>query len=363
MALEFFTEAVDDSGTAAGQLSLAVDETNTPWIAYATSNGSVVVARREKEGWIKQVLPQYSAVRDAYRIGLAISSYPGLNPHVAYLNEGTDHLIYGVRGTEWKLEEVPTRGGIIIGPARFVSLRLNPGLASPALKDTPNLSYQGGLSLWHAAKAAPPTGGPPRWKKNVHEVEVGGLIEKGWYSTLAFDRQGLLYMASFDDLSPAGQTARRLRVVRLAGDAVVGQPEEWRVELLDGDQILGSRPSMTHADSGEGLVTYYERHERAIRLCIFGTGDQPPSMQVLGDGVETDEEAYSACSIGTHPPIRVVYGAGGQLKLAEQQTGDTFDVRDVEAGGAWSDLVLDREGTVHVAHMNGSEVRYGAAAP
>jgi hypothetical protein len=365
MALDFFTEVVDGSGTAVGQLSLAVDETNTPWIAYATTGGSVTVVRREKEGWIRQPLPSdaKAAARDAYRIGLAISSLPSLNPHIAYQSKDTDHLIYGVRGTKWNLEEVPTQGGLFVGPVRFVSLRLNPGFAVLANKDTPDLSYQSGTSLWHAAKAPPSEGQPPRWKKNVHEVDKGGLVEKGWFSTSAYTRWGLYRIAYFDDLAPAGQAVRRLRVARLAGGAGTGQPEQSQVEVLHGGQILGSRPSMTFADSGEGLISYYERNERAIRFCIFGsTLEQPPTTQVVSDGVEGEEEAYSACGIGAHPPIYVVYGAGGQLKIAEGD-GSSFAVGDIEAGGAWSDLVIDREGTIHVAHMNGSEVRYGAAAP
>ncbi|MEU5398210.1 hypothetical protein ABZ348_02770 [Streptomyces sp. NPDC005963] len=363
MAPEFSTEVVDGSGTASGQISLAVDETNTPWIAYATTGGSVALARREKEGWIRQLLPSEPAARDAYRIGLAISSYPGLNPHVAYQSKATDHLIYGVRGTEWTFEEVPTRGGLFAGPVRFVSLRLNPGSAVLANKDTPDLAYQSGTSLWHAAKAPHSAGQPPRWKKNVHEVDQGGLVETGWFTAAAYTPYGLYRIAYFDNWAPAGQIWRRLRMARVAGGAGTDLSEQSQVELLHDGQILGSRPSMTFADSGEGLVSYYERNERAIRFCIFGdTLEEPPVTQVLSEGVEGEEEAYSACSIGEHLPICVVYGAGGQLMVAEGD-GTTFTVGDIEAGGAWSDLVIDREGTVHVAHMNGSEVRYGAAAP
>ncbi|WP_055625352.1 hypothetical protein [Streptomyces sp. JHA19] len=363
MASDFFTEVVDGRGAARGQLSLAVDETNTPWIAYANSGGNVVLAERRVNGWAREVLSSDAAARDAYRIGLAISSSPKLHAHVAYQSATTDHLIYGVRDTEWSFEEVPTRGGILTGPVRFPSLRLNPGILRSDLKDTPNLAYQSGLSLWHATKIAPDPSKLPRWKRNVHLVDGADLIEKGWFTAMAFDFQGTLRIAYFDDMSPAGHHARRLRVAtRVAGEEFAGQEEEWEVEVVHGGQILGERPSMSNAFSGEGFVSYDERGGHAVRLCIFGDFPESPATEVVSEGVGGDE-MYSACEMSSPSPICVVYGSAGRLMFARRTAIATYEIEDVEAGGAWSDLVFDSEGIAHFAHMNGSELRYGTWSP
>ncbi|MFJ4948179.1 hypothetical protein [Streptomyces sp. NPDC088760] len=362
MAPTFDTEVVDKTGTAAGQVSLAVDETNTPWIAYATNGGNVVVAHREEDGWSRTELPAGPAARDIYRIGLAIDSRE--RPHVAFPTEADDHLVYGVRDTQWTFEDVPTSGGILTGRVRFVSLRLHPGVFSPpAFKDTPNLAYQSGFSLWYATKAPPKStpDSPPRWKKNVQRVDEGDVVEKGWFPVLDFDAQETLRIAYFDDLSATGQAIRRLRVAtRVPGTDFPGQPDSWQVQLMSGDQILGEYPAMGHSITGESFISYHERTERALKLCIFGNFPESPATETVSNQVAGDD-VHSACAVNHNSRICVVYGSEGRLKFATRTGIATFDLQDVEAGGAWSDLVFDREGSAHVAHLNGSELRYGLA--
>lgn len=362
MAPTFDTEIVDKTGTAAGQVSLAVDETNTPWIAYATTGGSVVVAHRDEDGWTRTELPAGPAARDMYRIGLAIDSHE--RPHVAFANDADDHLIYGRCPDQWTFEEVPSNGGVLTGSVRFVSLRLHPGVFSDAAyKDTPNLAYQSGLNLWHATKAPPKNApdDPPRWRKNVHKVDGGDLVEKGWFPVLDFDAQETLRIASFDDLSATGQSVRRLRVAtRVPGTDFPGQPDSWQVEMLSDPQISGEYPAMGHSITGESFISYYERTGRTLTLCIFGNFPESPATEAVDKQVVGDD-VLSACGVNHNSRICVVYGSGGRLKFATRTGIATFDIQDVEAGGAWSDLAFDRDGSAHIAHMNGSELRYGLA--
>ncbi|AJP01917.1 hypothetical protein TU94_10755 [Streptomyces cyaneogriseus subsp. noncyanogenus] len=361
MATTFFTEVVDGSTTAHGQVSLALDPSNAPWIAYTTPSGDVMLATRSDTGWECERLPSEPAAHDDYRIGLGIDE--GLNPHVAYQSRATDHLIYGVRGTQWSFEEVPTSAGLFPDRVRFPSMTVNRGVFSEQpFKNRPHFAYQSGLSLWHATKAPPkadPTK-PATWKKNVHVVDESNLAEKGWFPALTFDhRDETLRIAYFDDLSPAGQSVRRLRVATMSpGTDFVGQPDSWHVQVLHGGQILGEHPAMGHSITGESVVSYCERTGRTLNVCVFGNFPESPAVEVVTGDVDNDD-VHPACGVGHPSRICVVYGSGGRLRFAVRTGIGTYAVEDVEAGGAWSDVRFDDVGSPHVAHIAAGTLRYG----
>ncbi|MDQ0840649.1 hypothetical protein [Streptomyces sp. V1I6] len=363
MASTFFTEAVDNSNTAHGQVSLAVDSANTPWIAYTTPSGDVMLARRSETEWICERLPSEPAAHDHYRIGLGIDE--AFRPHVAYQSRATDHLIYGVRETQWTFEEVPTGGGLFPDRVRFPSMTVNQGVFSESpFKNRPHFTYQAGLRLWHATKAPPKTdtAKPATWKKNVHVVDESNLAEMGWFPTLTFDSNETLRIAYFDDLSSSGQSVRRLRVATMIpGADFVGQPDSWHVQVLHGDQVLGEHPAMAHSITGESIVSYFERRGLTLNVCMIGNFPESPAIEVVTDDVDNDR-VYSASGVSHESRFCVAYGSGGQLRFATRTGMKTFQIEDVEAGGAWSDMRFDGEGSAHVAHIAAGTLRYGVTA-
>ncbi|MEU9351461.1 hypothetical protein AB0D65_10690 [Streptomyces griseoloalbus] len=363
MATTFFTEVVDESNTAQGQVSLAVDARNTPWIAYTTPSGDVMLATRSETEWLCERLPSEPAAHDAYRIGLGIDE--ALHPHVAYQSRATDHLIYGIREAQWNIEEVPTSAGLFPDRIRFPSMTVNQGVFSETpFKNRPHFAYQSGLALWHATKAPPKTdpSKPATWKKNVHVVDESNLAEKGWFTALTFDSNETLRIASFDDLSPAGQSVRRLRVATmLPGTDFVGQPDSWQVQILHGDQVLGEHPAMAHSITGESVISYYDRTGRTLNVCMFGNFPESPAIEVVTDDVDNDD-VHSASGVSHESRFCVAYGSGGQLRFATRTGIGTFRVEDIEAGGLWSDMRFDGEGSAHVAHIAAGTLRYGVTA-
>jgi hypothetical protein len=364
MATEFFTEAVDDSNTAHGQVSLVLDTQDTPWLAYTTPSGDVMLARRGETEWEHERLPTEQAALDDYRIGLGIDS--ALNPHVAYQSRATDHLIYGVRGAQWSFEEVPTSAGLFPDRIRFPSMTVNLGVFSePPFKDRPHFAYQSGLSLWHATKAPPKTdpNKPPTWKKNVRPVDSTNAAEKGWFPKLTFDRRDeILRIVYSDDLTPAGQPERRLRVATMIpGTEFPGQPDSWNIQLLHGGQISAQCPAMEHFITGESVVSYFDGVGRTLNVCIFGNFPESPAVEVVTDDVDEDSR-HSACGVEfERSRTCVLYGFGGRLRFAMRTGLGTYSLEDVEAGGAWSDLRFDSVGTAHVAHIAAGTLRYGVA--
>ncbi|MGC9376572.1 hypothetical protein [Streptomyces sp. MH13] len=367
MATTFFTEVVDPSNTAHGQVSLALDPSDNPFLAYTTPSGDVMLAKRGDTEWQCERLPSEPAAHDAYRIGLAVDS--GLNQHVAYQSRATDRLIYGVRKaheSQWHLEEVPTSAGLFPDRVRFPSMRVNAGVFSEdPFKDRPHFAYQSRLQLWHATKAPPKTdpGQPATWRKNVNVVDPGGTAEAGWFPALTFDRRNeTLRIAYVDDLSHTGSPVRRLHVATMTpGTDFVGQEDSWHIQVLHGGQVSGELPAMEHSITGESVVSYYEAQGRTLNVCIFGNFPESPAIEVVAGAVDNVGVRHSACGIAFPANICVVYGSGGQLKFARRTGIGAFDIQDVEAGGAWSDLKVDGVGSLHVAHIAGGTLRYGLA--
>jgi hypothetical protein len=367
MATEFFTEVVDGSSDVHGQVGLAVDAGNAPLIAYTTTSGNVMLAERTGTEWRVQALPCQPAARDEYRLSVAVDApLPDRPPrlHIAYQSAATDHLIYGVRNAAWEFEEVPTAGGVFAERVRFSAMTLCPGVfQNPPFKNIPHVCYQADGALFHAAKAPPSTSpdAPARWKKNVEKVDASGFSEKGWFSTLAFDAEETLCIAYFDDLSPAGRTARRLRMARMTpGTDFPGQDNSWKVDVLDGGEILGEAPSLAHSITGENIISYYDRNTRALKICVSGDFPESPAVEVITGDVVGDT-IRSSSGVSDQSRICVAYGSGGQLRFATRTGIGTFAIEDVEAGGEWPYLVFDSVGTAHVAHVAGGTLRYGLA--
>ncbi|MEO3787594.1 hypothetical protein ABGB12_30070 [Actinocorallia sp. B10E7] len=331
-----------------------------PWIAYTMQSGAVMLAYRTATEWLREALPCEPAARDEYRISLSIDSKS--RPHLAYQSRATDHLIYGVRDVNWQFEEANTEGGLFPGSVRFVIMKVCHGVfQNPPFKDIPHLCYQAGLSLWHASKAPPPTNpsAPPTWRKNVEKVDSSNLVEKGWFTALDFDSQEVLRTAYFDDRSPAGVTARQLRMATMIpGVDFPGQPNEWRVEILDRGDVLGECPAMAHSITGEGIISYFERKTRSLKICMFGNFPESPAIEVVSSDVS---DVRSAVGVSHQSRFCIVYGAGGRLRYATRTGIGTFAVEDVEAGGGWPQLIFDSVGSAHVAHVVNGTLRYALA--
>jgi hypothetical protein len=363
MPTQFFTETVDGSGAVHGQVSLAMGNGNLPKIAYTTTSGAVMLAERGANEWVLSTLPGAAAARDEYRISLAVDA--ASEPHVAFVSPATDRLIYGVRRTEWEFEEVPTEGGLFPGSVRFPAMKLYRGIfeEDPAFKDAPHLCYQAGLSLHHAAKLRrrDNPGAKPVWRKNVETVDGGGLAETGWFATLDFDEQDTLRIAYFDDLSPAGRSVRRLRLATMTpGLDFPGQPNSWQVDVLDDGEILGELPAMAHSITGEGVISYFERKARALKLCFFGDMPGLPAVEVVSGDVDGDG-VRSSVGVSHLSKVVVAYGSGGRLRFATRAGPGEFTVDDVDAGGGWPSLVVDSDGNTHVAHVADGTLTYGIA--
>jgi hypothetical protein len=363
MPIEFVPVTVDDSGTVHGQVSLAVGNANLPTIVYTTTSGAVMLAELSADEWRLSELPGGAAARDEYRVSLALDTRPSADPHVAFASATSDRLIYGVRRTTWQFEEVPTEGGLFPGSVRFPAMKLYPGVFDDArFRDAPHICYQAGLSLRHAAKQKrrDDPDGTPVWKKNVETVDEVDLVEKGWFTALDFDGEDTLRIAYFDDLSPAGHTARRLRLATMTpGSEFPGQPSTWRVDVLDGGDILGEFPALAHSVTGEGAVSYCDRVSGTLKICMFGNFPESPAVEVVaGDliGVRS--------SVGVNNQSRwcVVYGSGDRLRFATRTGRGTFAIEDADVGGGWPCLVFDSAGDVHVAHVAGGTLRYAVAS-
>ncbi|MFD0598919.1 hypothetical protein ACFQZ4_46965 [Catellatospora coxensis] len=177
-----------------------------------------------------------------YRVSLAIDG--DARPHIAFVSEASDHLMYGFRNSSWQFEEVPTEAGLFAGSVRFPAMKLYRGdlEVEDVFKWRPHFCYQAGLALKHLAKQ-PRRDNPAAgavWKKHFEEVDPVQVTEKGWYATLDFDRaqDNTMRIAYFDELP--GAAKRQLRLATMTQSFEPGVPNTWTVDVIDGGDVLGS---------------------------------------------------------------------------------------------------------------------------
>src|SRR5882672_2952742 len=143
MATPFVFEAVNDSVLVLEDVSLALDKTGNPRIAYAQQNsGQLIVARRDAGIWTSENVPG-GAVGQGTRMCLAIDSQG--NPQLAYRDDlSSGELIHAVKSAgQWTFTHIPTRLTVGGGPGGVgsVAFALHPGRLDTESRDVAYFVY------------------------------------------------------------------------------------------------------------------------------------------------------------------------------------------------------------------------------
>lgn len=160
----------DDDVTSAGFVSLALDGTDHPHIAYRSGSGDLKYLGYDGSGW---GTPEVVDTGDSFAPSIALDS--GGTPHVAYLVRPAGMAIeavhYGVRGdTGWQTEGVDDAGDAE-----------SPALLVDAV-GRPHISYAMEIGInrvlrYATVTSAPGDTTPPVITPNV----LGTLGDNGWY--------------------------------------------------------------------------------------------------------------------------------------------------------------------------------------
>lgn len=356
---EFTIETVDGPARVRGQCCLALDKSGNPRIAYAGSGGDVRLARRDGGAWTVENLPTGTFVTpsDVDRVCLEIDSQD--QPHIAYVDNESGHLIYGVRDDDgWTLTPVPS--SLLLGDPRGVvniSLKLHPGrlsadLSTTELKDAPTLGFHDltSVSLAYARRV------DGKFKPAVvastaslaTALDDSGVASTGMNLSMAFDRLSESLHLAYSSRVAEVQRLRRKRIL----DTTAGDLSSS--DLLADDRIVVGATSIAKGE-GTTCVAFADITNRQLKAWVE-----------LFDLPEPSRELIAADVPGTVPSValnrgefRVAYADNDNPKLASRDRFGKWSLEVIDpAGGAMPSLAYDKRGNAHIAYVAGSTLKY-----
>lgn len=360
---QFEFETVSDGiDRVRGQCSLVIDKNDEPVIAYSTEAGGLVIASRRGGTWAGEQVSSSPIVAagEEDRVWLQIDSAG--SPHVAYIEEGTRRLIYGVPGLDpgVSLPPVPTHLPPHEPVVSSVSFALHPGGQNPELRDTPHLLFEdqssNGLGYarrigekWEVSQAASP-------------IQLGdaGSSRAGQSTSLTFNESQSLQIAYVETFDGNPRTiVHTKRAQSLAEGTFHG---DRRVE--EGPLFIGRTSILSQTP--ETWVAYCDITNRVLKAGTFGS-----------DGVSIIEAV--APLVGRTVPmlaqnpriggeladrLRIAFADDGKIKLAKRVRLQGWVVEVVDPdGGEMPSLAYDSQGNAHIAYAAGGALKYAKGQP
>ncbi|MEW5849815.1 MAG: hypothetical protein AB2A00_13435 [Myxococcota bacterium] len=317
------------AGSGAGNpLSLVVDDDGA-WIAYRTSGtGRIHLASNGSGTWVTEDIPG-PAVSHGDHIKLARDALGTF--HVAFLAQDATELNY-LRGTpgNWEApQSVDTTGS----SGRHISLALDP-LGNPHMAH-----YDAaGNRLRHAWSTG--GGAAGTWQNEL----VSTSPDAGWYTSIAADAAGTLYISHHDD-----------------GLAVaVGTPGNWSVIRVDDSDTADT--ALAVSPDGNWHVVYFEEGRDDLRHATNAIpGLRAP--RTLIDESDSVSATTLALGPGEIPHVAYLNSPTSLLHLARPREGVWFHtlLDATTTMGPHDDVAVDARGVVHVAYQDDSNntLRYG----
>ena len=272
------------------KLSLALDASDRPQVAYKYGSVGLAIAHREGDTWTSELVDPGDY--NGRQASLALD--PQGQPHISYNDSSVDDLRYAYRdGESWHLETVESagrtglRGSIAVDAAgkahigfyndSLVQVRyahreatgwsvetVAAPAAIPAMTldnlDRPHFIYQsvGGnnplVYAWYDGSS---------WQSEL----VPGLYDTEWHN-ICVDSAGRPHIAFWDYYWDNLMYATR-------------DPEGWRVETVDSAGRVGEYASMALDSDGIPHIAYYDSTNTALK---YATVPEPAAFGLLGLG-------------------------------------------------------------------------------
>jgi hypothetical protein len=356
----FELETASSGERVRGQCSIAIHKNNSPRIAYTVETGEVMIASRDTGTWVReQPFGPLAAAGDEDRVWLQMDSAG--NPHLAYIEEGTRRLIYGVRGPDlsWSFEAVPTHRPPHEPGVYSISFALHPG-GWPGLLDTPHFAFedQSADNLSYVRKV------DGAWKLNLvamaRDFGDAGHSRTGQYTSLCFNESGSLQIAYVETYEVVPTTVVHVkRVLDVTGDTFGAERD-----VESGQFVTGQTSIISHTP--ETWVAYCDLTNDELKAGTFNS-DNEAVVEVI-DTIASRTVPVLAqdptVRDGLFHRLRIAYTDGeGKIKLARRSVDDwTVEVVDSDVGKLPC-LTYDSRGHAHMAYGVGQTLRYVKGQP
>jgi hypothetical protein len=352
MATPFTFETADDGGQGPvhGELSLALDKTGNPRVAYAQQvSGQIMVARRDGGAWTRESVPG-GAVGSGVRICLAIDSQG--NPQLAYRDQASGELIHAVKSADqWTFTHVATRltdhkpGGV-----GTIAFALHPGRHDPESRDVPFFVYADpatdGIGFAHSGIGPSPV---------VVQLDPTLLTTFGQPSAAFDPSEGffIAYVGFFHDGSPVDFVSVRATLVTDIEQGTLAPPA-----VIEGSKLINVRsPTSIVRTAFEGCISYFDRANKTLKAQVASPELPEPRIEIVATSVNNVTATPSAAA--SRGQFRVAYADDTAIKLASRGPSGDWTVEVVDpVSGLLPSLAYDNSGTANLAYAVGGQLKY-----
>ena len=349
MATAFTFEAVSNLTVGGEEVSLALDKSGNPHIAFSEQgSGQIIVAQRNGGTWTSENAS--GRVGDNVRVWLAIDSLG--NPRLGYQELGSGLLTHAIKsGGQWSVSAIPTRLSPDHAPGGVASIHfaLHPGRHDTQSRDVGYFTYvdleTDGIGFAHTGTLGPT---PVRI-----ELDTAGLIKFAGPSA-TFDpseNYSIAYVGVFYTGSPQDTISIRETHIVDVEKGTFSPPE-----VLDGPSQLINvrRPTSIARTFIDGCVAYFDMANKTLKASVSTDGvARVETVATNVNNIVTPSVAAKGAG------FRIAYADTDGIKLASRSpAGDwTIETVDAVSGGSPS-LAYDNAGTANIAYVANGRLKY-----
>jgi len=301
---QWIFQTIDQANCQASYISLVLDSHNTPYISY-NCNG-LRYATWTGTSWRIDVIDTNNVNQGD--TSLALDSLE--NPHIAYYTQsGLKELRYvSWNGTSWDLPEVIDTNGNAGEGASLVIDRLN----------LPHISYMGNGRVLNEAKFNGST-----WNIQTipNTTDVGNATSQG------LDSNGNAYVG-YVTYSPLNFFYTKETV-----------PGTWTTpQLVDGSSSAGTYASIAIDKNNHPHISTLDRYQNTLR---YSTWDGVQWINQVVDTSVTGDHLYSSIQTDANNRPHIAYFGIGGLKYASWD-GSQWQIQSLGVYGRYDSLALDK---------------------
>jgi hypothetical protein len=356
--MQFTFETVDDSVAVGGQARLAFDIDGNPRIAYASATGKVMLASRNSGTWTPEEVFGAGLIgpSDTNRVCLQMDSAG--NPHVAFQDRESGHLIHGVRRDgNWTFTHVPTQlERLEPGGVAGYDFRLYFQRDTPELRDTQHFVFHDLTTgqLGYTRKIA------EEFKLVVAAPADGITSNSGLFPSMSFEvesgRSLVAYVEEFaeDDLP--------FTKIAMKGIFDPFQGTLTNSVILAQDRFRVVRSTSIACTDDAWCLVYHDFTGQTLNAFFNDASLEQPHKETVSPGTIFPVVPSVATARGLGAPgkdFAVAYGDDNKLKLASRNKFGEWTVEVVDSeGGDMPSFNYDRSGKAHITYAVGQKLKY-----
>jgi hypothetical protein len=353
MATSFTFESVADSIPAGGPVSLALDRTGNPRIAFSQQgSGQIIVAARNAGAWTLENVPS-AFVPASGGLRLAIDSKG--NPQIAYLELTSGELVHAVKSAgQWSSAHIPTRLTLDHRPGGVgaIDFALHPGRLDTESRDVGYFAYvdlaTGGVGFAHTGSIGP----------TPVTVEADINDDQNMFAgpSASFDPSENFFVAYLGVIKTGSSqdsvSVRSKHIVDIEKGTFSNPPT-----IIDGSRLINVRTQTSIVRTfSRGCLAYFDMASKTLKASVDDLSGGLSEIETVAANLNNNVSPSAAAK---QNEFRVAYDDADAVKLASRSEAGVWTIEVVEpVSGGPPSLVYDNAGTANIAYAAGGKLKY-----